>query len=129
MGGGLIKIGGTRLYDLILIDLVGAPFFIFKYDQLIHTYCYFVIFILVYFVISKYFPKKNHFALLVVSVLVAAGVGVLNEVIELAMVVFAGAAEAVGDYYNNALDLVFNLIGSVIAAVLMHYRHKNEKRK
>jgi len=114
MAGGLIKINSIRLYDLILIDILGSPYFILKYDQVIHAYCYFAISILVYFALKKY--TKNKKALIVFSILSALGIGLLNEVIEFGMVIFADASEAVGDYYNTALDLVFNLIGSVFGA-------------
>ena len=112
MAGGLFKINGTRLYDTILIPIIGEPFLILKYDQVIHAYCYFAIAILVYFILKKYIPNKT--ALVYNSIMVAFGVGGLNEIIEFSMVVFANAADAVGGYYNNALDLVTNLIGAII---------------
>ena len=113
MAGGLLRVNGGRLYDYIFVNILGDPFFILKYDQVIHTYCYFAISILVYFILRTYIKKKDA-ALITFSVLSALGIGLLNEVIEFGMVVFLGAAEAVGDYYNTALDLVFNLIGAVI---------------
>lgn len=113
MAGGLLHVGTVRLYDFILINILGDPFLILKYDQVIHAYCYFAISILTYFTLKKYFTKKNS-ALIVFSVLSALGIGLLNEVIEFGMVIFADAADAVGGYYNTALDLVFNLIGSII---------------
>lgn len=115
MAGGLIVINSTRLYDLILIPLIGDPFFILKYDQVIHAYCYFAIAILVYFILKKYIPNKN--ALIYTSIMVAFGVGGLKEIIEFTMVVFANAGTAVGGYYNNALDLVTNLIGAIIGVI------------
>jgi uncharacterized membrane protein YjdF len=118
MAGGLIYIMGTRLYDLILINILGDPFFILKYDQVIHLYCYFSISILIYFVLKNYIKKKES-ALITFSILSALGIGLLNEVIEFAMVVFANAADAVGGYYNTALDLVFNLIGAIIGPLFV----------
>ncbi len=118
--GGAVHIGGTRLYDLILIDLVGSPFFILKYDQLIHAYTYFVISIIVYFMMKKHFQKGHNKSLIFFSILAAIGFGVLNEIIEFGMVVFADAADAVGGYYNTALDLVFNFIGAVLGVWFVH---------
>lgn len=120
MAGGLIRINGTRLYDLILIDILGDPFFILRYDQLIHAYCYFTISILTYFILRRYFSKNNS-ALIIFSTLSALGIGLLNEVIEFGMVIFADAAEAVGGYYNTALDLVFNLIGAIIGPLFARF--------
>lgn len=113
MAGGLIKIGSTRLYDYIFFEFIGDPYFILRYDQVIHTYCYLAISILVYFVLKKYI-KKSSAALITFSVLSALGIGLLNEVIEFGMVIWADAASAVGGYYNTALDLVFNLVGALI---------------
>ena len=128
MAGGLIMIGNTKLYDLMLIHVLGDPFFILKYDQVIHTFCYFAISILVYFVLKKYI-KKSSSVLIVFSALAALGIGLLNEVIEFGMVIFAGAADAVGGYYNTALDLVFNLIGALFGPIFAHKISKNENKK
>ena len=57
--------------------------------------------------------------LIVFAILSAIGIGLLNAVIEFGMVIFADAADAVGGYYNTALDLVFNLIGAIIGAVFV----------
>jgi len=95
MAGGLLYVSGTRLYDLVLIPILGEPYFILKYDQLIHAYCYFAISILVYFALKKYFIKqKSQTALIIFSILAAVGIGLLNEVIEFGMVIFADAADA-----------------------------------
>lgn len=117
MAGGLILVGGVRLYDLILINILGDPFFILKYDQLIHAYAYVAFSILVYFGLKKYMGNRG-MALYIFSVLAALGIGLLNEVIEFGMVVFLDAGDAVGGYYNTALDLVFNLIGSLIGPLI-----------
>jgi len=112
--GGNLYVKETRLYDLILINILGDPFYILKYDQLIHAYTYFVIGILVYQMMSKHFQKGHKKSLILFAILASCGVGLLNEILEFSMVVFADAADAVGDYYNTALDLVFNLIGAII---------------
>lgn len=119
MLGGLVYIGGVRLYDLVLIPIIGEPFFILRYDQLIHAFCYFAIVILVYFVLKGNMKKGSGIVLSVFAVLVAIGIGLLNEVIEFGMVVFADAGAAVGGYYNTALDLVFNLVGALIGVVFV----------
>ena len=51
LGGGAFKINGNRWYDTILIDIVGEPYHILKYDQAIHTFCYFVITLFIYAVV------------------------------------------------------------------------------
>lgn len=116
MLGGTVYIIYTRLYDLILIDVVnyGGEFVILKYDQFVHAFCYFAFSIIVYCILKVHFKSDKRFALAVFAILASVGVGMLNEVIEFGMVLFAGAADAVGGYYNTALDLVFNLIGAII---------------
>ena len=120
MLGGGVYIGGVRLYDFLLIDILdrGGEFVILKYDQFVHFYCYVAISTVIYFMLKKHMKRGHRAALIVFTILASIGVGLLNEVIEFAMVVFADAAEAVGGYYNTALDLVFNLIGAIFGAIL-----------
>jgi glycopeptide antibiotics resistance protein len=61
-------------------------------------------------------PKQS-VALIIFTILAASGIGMLNEIIEFGMVIFAGAAEAVGGYYNTVLDLTFNFVGAIIGAI------------
>lgn len=116
MLGGTVYIIHTRLYDLILINLVnkGGELVILKYDQLVHAFCYFAFSIIIYYILKDHMKPNNKKALVIFTILASVGVGMLNEVIEFGMVLFAGAADAVGGYYNTALDLVFNLIGAII---------------
>ncbi len=120
MFGGLIYLKETRLYDIVLIPIIngGGELIILKYDQLIHTYCYMVFAILVYFAMKKHFKEGQIKALILFTILATIGIGLLNEIIEFGMVIFADAAEAVGGYYNTALDLVFNLLGAIIGSIL-----------
>lgn len=117
--GGNLHLKGTRLYDFVLIDLIGSPFFILKYDQIIHAYTYFVISILIYFMIKKHFREGHRKSLIFFAVLSSLGVGLLNEILEFGMVVFADAGDAVGGYYNTALDLVFNFIGAILGVLFI----------
>ncbi len=115
LGGGAFHINGNRWYDTILIDIVGEPYHILKYDQAIHTFCYFVITLFIYAVvrhISKETP--NRLAICLITALAAMGVSAMNEIIEFSAVVVFGST-GVGGYYNNALDLVFNLAGVIPA--------------
>lgn len=56
-------------------------------------------------------------------VLGGMGFGVLNEVVEFVAVAFFGQT-GVGDYWNTALDLVFNMFGAIIATVFIHYYYQ-----
>jgi VanZ family protein len=114
--GGSLRLGNMRLYDFILINLVGEPLNIFRYDQFMHVFCYFVFAFFVYAIVSHYLKEKSSkWALFLIVVMIAEGIGGLNEIIELITVIFFNSS-GVGNYYNNALDLVFNLVGAVIGA-------------
>lgn len=121
-GGGL-SIGGTRLYDLILINIVGEPYNIFKYDQFVHFFCYVAIGLLLSEACKQLKILKGKFGYFIV-ILAALGVGAVNEIIEFGAVVFLDAAEEVGGYFNTALDLVFNSIGAIIGVLLVKYTKK-----
>ncbi|MGV8151579.1 MAG: DUF2238 domain-containing protein [Candidatus Nanoarchaeia archaeon] len=126
--GAAFTIAKTRLYDLILIPLIGEPFNILKYDQVIHAFCFFVFTLFIYSIVMHIADKKaNRFLILFITVLAGASIGAINEIIEFSTVVFLNAAEAVGDYYNNALDLVFNFIGAIIAGALLRFLNSSKK--
>jgi hypothetical protein len=126
--GGNVHIGATRLYDFWIINGL------IRYDNLVHMFSIFVATLIAYNLISPYINykiKKDWFYLSSLLILIALGIGVLNEIIELLAVLFLNASETVGGYMNNAMDLVFNLIGSVIASIYIwfHYEKDNiEKR-
>jgi len=126
ISGGIFYFNGARLYDIYLIGKV------LRYDNLVHSFGIFVSTFVVYNLLKPHLDKKlihNKYLISLILILMAMGAGALNEVLELGAVVFLGAAEQVGDYFNNALDLIFNLIGSVIACFFIIYYHKKISRK
>ncbi len=115
LGGGAFHINGRRWYDTILIDIVGEPYNILRYDQVIHTFCYFVITFFIYAVVRHISKEKaNRLVICLITALAAMGVSATNEIIEFSAVVVFNS-DGVGGYYNNALDLVFNLAGVIPA--------------
>ena len=112
--GGMASIDEVRLYDYIIVHLVGAPHDIFKYDQFVHIYCYVVMAMLVFEVLDEQLGARR-VLLFWITVLAASGIGGLNEVVEFAAVVVVGST-GVGGYENTALDLVGNLLGAIIGA-------------
>ena len=52
---------------------------------------------------------------------VALGLGALYEIIELFGVSVLGNQE-VGDYMNNALDLVFDFLGAILGGLVISFR-------
>lgn len=126
MAGGSMYIAGTRLYDVILINIFGEPYNILKYDQFVHFFCYVVITLLMYSAlvkITKNKPDKFMFGLILI--LAASSVGAVNEIIEFSAVVMF-ESNGVGGYYNTALDLCFNLIGAIVATLYLKYVRKSK---
>ena len=118
MAGGGIYFNGTRLYDTILIPIVGAPYFIFRYDQMAHIFGFAVATLLMFTIMKPILDKKlqKYSAMSVLLVMAGMGAGALNEVIEFFAVVIIGST-GVGDYYNTALDMVSNLVGCLLALI------------
>jgi putative membrane protein len=124
LAGGMGSIDGVRLYDVVLIPLTGAPYHLLKYDQLIHVYCYLVIGLLAFEVVSQLLSRASVLSASLCAVCVACGIGSLNEVLEFAAVVVVGST-GVGDYINNAIDLVANLLGAMMGVGFGLLRRKN----
>jgi len=121
MAGGLI-IAGTRTYDIILFNWIGSPYDILKYDQVVHAAMYFVMTLLMYSVLMKIVKTKpNKIIFGVILVLAATSIGAVNEMIEFAAVILFQSS-GVGGYYNTAIDLVMNFIGSLLAIVFLKYK-------
>ena len=118
--GGLASYQGVRFYDLVLLDLIGDPYYILKYDQFVHFFCYLVIAILMWSVVQKIARKKaNRVVVCVVTILAASSIGAVNEIIEFLAVVALGT-DGVGGYTNTAIDLVANLLGAIAGTLYMY---------
>ena len=116
LAGGNVTIGGDVLYNLWLI-----PPDIFKYDNLVHTYAMFITTIAFHEILK---PRIGHIIskppyLFGILILISSGIGASAEIIELIAVIFLNAGDRVGGYYNNAIDLIFNLSGAIIASCFL----------
>src|SRR3989344_2321350 len=117
--GGNAYISTIRLYDFYFVPgLV-------KYDNLIHVYGTFIVTLLLYSMVSVYLDRQvisqRYWVIAVGLVLMAIGVGAVNELVEFFAVVYFGAAEQVGGDFNNSLDLLFNTLGSILACVILYW--------
>lgn len=125
--GGYLPIGSIRLYDVMLWPVVGDPYFILRYDQVIHAFCYFMMTFFVYPIVKPFANKKAPlFPILLITVLASAGIGSINEILEFGMVVFL-ESNGVGGYYNTALDIVANMVGAIIAGVVIASMARRKK--
>ena len=112
--GGLLLVGDSVLYSFVLIDLVGEPYSILKYDQLVHFYCYFIAALLMWKVVSS-LNSNSVITASLITILAASGIGGLNEIIEFLATVFIPDTN-VGGYENTAIDIVSNFLGACTAA-------------
>ena len=121
-GGGFILKNGRVLYSLILIPL-SEEYGIFRFDQFVHIVGFGVATLLMYFIIkphlSKDAYKKVSFA--IVIIMAGFGVGALNEIIEFTATVLVPET-GVGGYVNTSLDLVSDLLGAIIAYLIIFLR-------
>jgi len=118
--GGLASYQGLRFYDLVLLNLIGDPYYILKYDQFVHFFCYVAMAILMWSVVQKIAKKNaNSVAVCVVTILAASSIGAVNEIIEFLAVIALGT-DGVGGYTNTAIDLVANLIGAIAGTLYMY---------
>lgn len=117
--GGLFVVDGKVLYSTMLIEWIGTPYDILKYDQLVHIYCYFVVALIVATVLNQVLrPDVSYGLYLSFVVLAASGIGAMNEVIEFLAVVSVPETN-VGGYENTLIDILANLIGALLAAPLL----------
>lgn len=123
MMGGLIAIPLSWPHEgdhAVLYSLWLIPDYL-KYDQIIHGYgfgvgtwaCWQA---LAPIVVSS----KEHISEIVLAVLAANGLGAANEIIEFFATLILPSTN-VGGYVNTGWDLVFNLLGSLCAAVIIWF--------
>ncbi|MFH1849733.1 MAG: DUF2238 domain-containing protein [archaeon] len=119
--GGNLYFGGQRLYEIYFL-----PFL--RFDNIVHFFGTITATFVCYNMLRSHLDniRYDKYILCLILVIMAMGLGALNEVLEFGAVVFLGAAQQVGDYFNNALDLLFNLTGSVIACFFIHPYHKKQ---
>jgi putative membrane protein len=104
---------------------VGEPYSLLKYDQVVHTYCYTVIALLLWPVVTHIAkPGAGHKTLVFLTVLAATGIGGINEIIEFSATVLVPDTN-VGNYENNAIDIVANLIGALLAVPFLKRKQVN----
>ena len=110
--GGLVIIDGVRLYDSWIGNL--------RWDMFIHFLAMFCAYFVIYDFLKANFKGKEA-NIIAVAFVVALGLGALYEIIELFGVSVLGNQE-VGDYMNNALDLVFDFLGAILGGLVISFR-------
>lgn len=114
--GGNIYIDAIRLYDMYFI-----PDF-YKYDNFVHMVGSGIMVMLAYAMLNPVLAddfEGNDFYFIFLLVLIAMGLGSINEIVEFMAVLVFDVGEQVGGYTNTLLDLIFNTIGSIIMAIIL----------
>ncbi|MEM0896742.1 MAG: hypothetical protein AAGJ79_07625 [Verrucomicrobiota bacterium] len=131
MAGGLVPAmeswprheNGAVLYNVWIIPDV------FKYDQFVHAYGFGIATWLCWQALSARTLGEDKqalrptFGIMVLCAAGGMGLGALNEVVEFIATQTLPETN-VGGYVNTGLDLVFNTIGAVIAAAVIHWRRR-----
>ena len=100
-----------------------------KYDQIVHAYGFGVTTWVCWHCLKVSFQRgfgiqlKPTFGMMVICVAAGVGFGALNEVVEFFAVLTIPNTN-VGDYENTGWDLVANLCGAVVAALVIRSRHR-----
>lgn len=118
-----MRVGAGVLYQWPIIHLFGAgDSLVLKFDQFVHFFGFAVATLVFYHLLKFYLnPNVNWRVMYPLIVIGGMGLGALNEIIEFIAVVFFSQT-GVGGYYNTSLDLVFNALGAMAAAALIHFR-------
>lgn len=123
--GGIIHVSGTRLYDVLFFGGI------LRYDNIAHVVGGFIFAFVAYNLLRPHLDLKarhNPFLLASIVVLMGLGFGTLNEIVELFAVVFFQGDWGVGGYMNNAMDLVYNMVGAISASIaIVRYHRKIDK--
>ena len=122
MAGGGVSMGDGVLYSYVVVPLANTgELAVLKYDQIVHFFGFGVATLVLWHVLRRNFPAldgtKTIFAF---AVLGGMGLGALNELIEFTAVL-AFPDTNVGGYFNTSLDLVFNTLGALSAAILASF--------
>tara|TARA_B100000315_G_C14279570_1_gene452418 strand:- start:179 stop:634 length:456 start_codon:yes stop_codon:yes gene_type:complete len=115
--GGLFTYKGTLIYEIHI--------FKFGYDNFIHLVASFLYTIIGYSLLEPGLNdniKKNRFYFGFLLFIFGFGIAAFGEIVELIGVLQVGSP-GVGDYFNNAFDLVFNAIGALVASLLVVRHH------
>jgi len=124
MSGGGLYIGGKKLYELMILKIVGEPYNIFKFDQLVHIIGFFAATLALYYTLKPLLKENlsKWTSLSIILIMAGLGAGALNEIVEFTATVLVPET-GVGGYNNTSLDLVSDLIGAVIAMVYIKLKY------
>ncbi|MBI4090566.1 MAG: DUF2238 domain-containing protein [Candidatus Komeilibacteria bacterium] len=123
--GGNVRWNGTVLYRIgYFNDSI-------HFDNIVHTIGIFLTTLILYNLLYPFIDQRvrdRYSIFYMLLMLMAMGVGTVNEIIELIAVVSLQAGSSVGNYLNNAFDLVFNGLGSLLGVIVIHQYQRRKVR-
>jgi hypothetical protein len=121
MAGGNIRVGDDVLYGLQLIPVV------LRYDQLVHAFGFGTATLVCHHLLKPYLRDglDRWRTLSILIVLMGSGLGAINEIIEFIAVKTLPETN-VGGYDNTLWDLIFNLIGGLLAVAWLTVRRRRQ---
>jgi len=122
MAGGHVPVGAGRLYDLVLVPLATrGDATILRYDHVVHALGFGVATLVCFHLLGPWLRERagGRVVLSALVLLMGMGLGALNEVVEL-IVVLTAAESGVGGYFNTAFDLLFNFMGALAAVIYLN---------
>ena len=130
MAGGSLIVNGDVLYSFVIIKLFSiGDNIIFKFDQLVHIIGFGVTALVGYHLIKPYLNNKTNYKVIYPLVIaIAMGAGALNEIVEFIATISFPYVN-VGGYYNTAIDLISNMVGAIIAVIIIHIRRLKHGKK
>jgi hypothetical protein len=115
---------GNMLGGVILVD--GQPLYVapflgpIPYDKFFHAAAGLVMFFVAWAAVTRWAGERPHYGGLVLTAfLVTLGGGAVVEIAEFIGSSLGGGLVNVGDYGNNALDLVSNTTGAAVGVVIL----------
>ncbi|HET7847098.1 MAG TPA: hypothetical protein VFL72_06355 [Acidimicrobiia bacterium] len=111
MLGGVLLVGGQSLY---MAEVIGP----LRYDKFFHATAALVLFFVAWAATERWAGEGYHYGgMVLLTFLVTMGGGAVVEIAELIGSTLSDVS--VGDYANNAFDLVANAVGALIGVVLL----------
>jgi len=110
--GGLLEINEQRLYEV--------NFYQIGFDKYVHFINSMIATFTTLYVLAKRGLPCNNFTMLV-AILIVSGLGGIVEIIEFSITLLV-ENHGVGNYHNNMMDLVANLLGACTAILVFKYR-------
>lgn len=122
MIGGVL-IGNSVIYSKILINIIGEPYNILKYDQFVHVFGFAIATLMMFVLLKPFlkFPIKKWSSISILVIMAGFGIGALNEMIEFSAVVLMPET-GVGGFINTSLDLIADFIGACIAMIYIRIK-------